>query len=154
MDYPIKKVLLGDLDINDVFFNSFKEDYPEYEEWFFRKKNDTVSVIMENNKIKALLKLKIENETEDYSNIIPDFKPKKRLKICSFKVSLSPQSGVGKTFLEMSLATARKNKLEEIYVTLYNKDGSKDSLISLLEKGGFVFWGYKNKEELIYVLKV
>ena len=81
MDYPIKKVLLGDLDINDVFFNSFKEDYPEYEEWFFRKKNDTVSVIMENNKIKALLKLKIENETEDYSNIIPDFKPKKRLKI-------------------------------------------------------------------------
>ena len=54
----------------------------------------------------------------------------------------------------MSLASARKNKIEEIYVTLYNKNGSKDSLIGLLEKGGFVFWGYKNKEELVYVLKV
>ena len=73
---------------------------------------------MENNKIKALLKLKIENETEDYSNIIPNFKPKKRLKICSFKVSLSSQSGVGKTFLEMSLASARKNKIEEIYAKI------------------------------------
>jgi len=71
-----------------------------------------------------------------------------------FKVSLSPQSGVGKTFIEMSLASARENKIEEIYVTLYNRNGSKDSLIGLLEKGGFVFWGYKNKEELVYVLKV
>lgn len=69
MDYPIKKMLLGDLNINDVFFDSFKKDYPEYNAWFNRKKNDMVRVVMDNNNnVRALLKLKIENESEDYSN--------------------------------------------------------------------------------------
>lgn len=154
MEYPIRKVVFGDLNINDIFFESFKEDYPEYEDWFFRKRNDFVYVIIDAYKhIRALLKLKIEDETEDYSNIIPDFAPKKRLKICSFKVSLSSRSGVGKTFVEMILKSAKQNSVEEVYVTLYNKNGSKEALVRLLESNGFLYWGNKNSDELVYVLK-
>ncbi|WP_415325091.1 hypothetical protein [Chryseobacterium sp. MMS23-Vi53] len=45
---------------------------------------------------------------------------------------------------------ALKNKVEEIYVTIFDKRDEQKRLIDLLEHWGFVFWGTKN-EELIYV---
>lgn len=45
---------------------------------------------------------------------------------------------------------ALKNKVEEIYVTIYDKRDEQLRLIDLLEQWGFVLWGNKN-EELVYV---
>ena len=38
----VQKDHLGNLDLNDPFFTSFKEDYPGFEEWFNGKANETV----------------------------------------------------------------------------------------------------------------
>jgi len=45
---------------------------------------------------------------------------------------------------------ALKNKVDEIYVTIFNKRDEQKRLIDLLEQWGFVLWGKKN-DELVYV---
>ena len=77
----IKHVLLKELDINDKFFDSLKEDYSNFEEWFKKKQDSNTKcyVTMDNGNITSLLILKIEYEDEDYSNFTIPFNKSKRL---------------------------------------------------------------------------
>ena len=76
---------LAELDINDKFFASLKEDYSNFEEWFKKKQDSNTKcyVTMDNGNITSLLILKIEYEDEDYSNFTIPFNKSKRLKICT-----------------------------------------------------------------------
>lgn len=89
----IEKILFGELDYNDRFFNSFKAEYePYYHTWFKNKANDEVYVAKDlNNNIRGLLKLKIEEQAIEAGDIIPAFKPAKRLKISSLKADYTSQ---------------------------------------------------------------
>lgn len=78
----IQKITFGELNFSDHFFDTFKKDYsPYYEIWLSKKAKDNVYVAFERGRIRALLKLKTEGSEEDYSDIEPQFPPKRRLKI-------------------------------------------------------------------------
>ena len=66
-----------------------------------------------------MLKLKIEDVDEDYSDIIPLFPKAKRLKICSLKVDYTGEK-LGERFMRIIFDHALENKVDEIYVTIFN----------------------------------
>jgi len=159
-DYPdlvnykvlnVQKHKFGKINLDDDFFTSLKEDYLNFEKWFIRKYDEEAYVTknLENNKILSFLFLKVEDENEKYMDIKPFFVPKKRLKIGTFKI-INNGFRLGERFIKIIFDNALRYKVDEIYVTIFNKRDEQLRLIDLLEKWGFEFWGTKN-EELVYI---
>jgi len=149
----VRKSLFGNLDLSDDFFTSFKEDYPGYDKWFNRKADETVYVCLSEGKLLALLYLKVEGKTEDYTDIDPPLPSKRRLKISSFKVTLNGFR-LGERFLKIVFDNALLFKVDEVYVTIFDKRIEQQRLINLLEEYGFSYHGLKKGpggNELVYV---
>lgn len=152
VDYKVlnvQKLKFGRINLNDSFFDSLKEDYPGFDKWFIKKYDDEayITVNSNNGMLLSFLYLKIEDENENYSNIVPNFPQKKRLKIGTFKV-INNGFRLGERFLKIIFDNALKNHVEEIYVTIYDKRDEQKRLIQLLEQWGFVFWGMKGAERV------
>lgn len=147
VDYQVlsvKKDYFGNVNVDDVFFNSFKRDYSEFKEWFNKKSDKIAYVSRADGEVKAFLYLKVENAgSEVYSDIIPSFKPKNRLKIGTFKV-VSTGFKLGERFLKIIFDNALQYQVDEIYVTIFDKRDEQIRLIQLLEDWGFRYWGEKH----------
>ncbi len=141
----VKKVKFGEVNIKDSFFDSFKNDYAEFERWFTRKSEDLSYVCLTDGAVRAFLFLKVEGTDENYSDITPILSPKKRLKIGTFKVE-STGFKLGERFLKIIFDNALVNNVEEIYVTIFGNTEEQIRLIHLLEDWGFTFWGEKNTQ--------
>ncbi|MCW3168479.1 hypothetical protein OMO38_08060 [Chryseobacterium sp. 09-1422] len=139
----VKKEYFGNIDLNDQFFNSFKEDYAEFESWFNSKSDKESYVCLVEGKVKAFLFLKVENANENYADITPAFESKKRLKIGTFKVT-STGYKLGERFLKVIFDNALANNVDEIYVTIFEKREEQQRLVSLLDEWGFKKWGIKS----------
>lgn len=158
VDYKVlavKQAYFGEIDLSDPFFDSFRNDYlhPPFDDWFRRKSDDTAYICLQDGSLTAFLFLKREDEAENYADIAPILVPKKRLKIGTFKV-VSNGYKIGERFLKIIFDNALKQKVTEIYVTLFDKTQEQRRLISLLEEWGFVYHGIKttrNGEEKVYV---
>lgn len=147
----MQKIQFGKIDLTDSFFQSLKDDYEGFEKWFLKKYDDEayITINSNNGRLLSFLYLKVEGKDENYSDISPVFQPKKRLKIGTFKV-ISNGFRLGERFLKIIFDNALKNKVEEIYVTIFDKREEQKRLISLTEKWGFSYWGKKG-EENVYV---
>jgi predicted nucleic acid-binding protein len=148
----VQQKLFGELDLNDSFFDSLKEDYPGFIQWFNSKANEKayVTINEENKRLLSFLYIKVEQVTELYSDITPFFSPKKRLKIGTFKV-VSNGVKLGERFLKIIFDNALIQKVSEIYVTIFDKRDEQTRLISLLEEFGFKYYGVKGQSgELVY----
>ncbi|WP_289046522.1 hypothetical protein [uncultured Olleya sp.] len=149
----VKKEYFGNLNIDDTFFDSFKQDYAEFGNWFNKKADNISYVCITDGDVKAFLYLKQENTDEIYNDIAPAFAQKKRLKIGTFKVT-STGYKLGERFLKVIFDNALQYDVEEIYVTIFNKRDEQLRLIYLLEDWGFKHWGTKttnNGIEQVYV---
>lgn len=74
--------------LDDVFFDSLKNDYPGFEDWFNRKvKAGKVAFVQydDEGKLQGFLFLKDETAEVD-EHITPLMEPKKRLKVGTFKI--------------------------------------------------------------------
>jgi len=145
IDYKIlsiKKDYFGNINLDDEFFDSFKEDYKDFEKWFNRKAEEPAYVCISNKKIIAFLYLKVEKENEDYSDISPPLSRKKHLKIGTFKVNLNGLK-IGERFLKIIFDNALLFSIDGIYVTIFPKRIEQIRLIELLEDFGFVYHGKK-----------
>lgn len=155
-DYKVLSVyksFFGKINLSDEFFNSFKEDYQNFDKWFYKKSNEPVYISTSNDgKIAAFLYLKVEDKDENYTDIDPQLPPKnKRLKIGTFKVALNGYR-LGERFLKIIFDNATIQKVDEIYVTIYDKRDEQKRLINLLEEWGFICWGKKQSTgEHVYV---
>jgi len=154
VDYKVlnvRKEHFAQINLNDPFFDSLKEDYPGFEWWFMKKADDAayVTINRDNNLILSFLYLKIESEEENYYDIIPAFPPKKRLKVGTFKV-INNGFRLGERFMKIIFDNALVNKVQEIYVTIFDHRDEQRRLIELMEQWGFVYWGMKGKER-VYV---
>lgn len=154
VDYKVlnvRKQKFGKINLNDPFFDSLKEDYQGFDKWFVKKYDDEAYITLNstNGALLSFLYLKVEDTSENYSSISPTFELKKRLKIGTFKV-INNGFRLGERFLKIIFDNALKNKVDEIYVTIFDKREDQRRLIDLLEQWGFVFWGKKG-EELVYV---
>lgn len=149
----VKKEYFGNIEIEDVFFNSFKKDYSEFENWFNRKSDNVAYICTEDESIKAFLYLKTEGKEENYSDITPILPKKERLKIGTLKVT-STGYKLGERFLKIIFDNALQYNVEEIYVTIFNRNEEQQRLIKLIEDWGFYYWGVKNTsngEEQVFV---
>jgi len=149
----IKKEYIGNINLEDEFFDSFKEDYDGFEGWFNRKSDETAYVCMSDEKVTAFLYLKVEDESEPYPDIVPVFTRKKRLKIGSFKVWLNGFK-IGERFLKIVFDNALHLSVDEIYTTIFPKRLEQMQLIDLLKDFGFYYHGIKKSssgEEEVYV---
>lgn len=148
----VQKLKFGKIDLNDTFFDSLKEDYVGFDKWFVKKYDEEAYITINSNNgmLLSFLYLKVEDENENYSNINPQFSPKRRLKIGTFKV-ISNGFRLGERFVKIVFDNALKNHVQEIYVTIYDKRPEQRRLIDLLEQWGFVLWGTKGEGELVYV---
>lgn len=152
VDYKVlnvQKLKFGRINLNDSFFDSLKEDYQGFDKWFIKKYDDEAYITINSNNgmLLSFLYLKIEDQNENYSNIRPVFSPKKRLKIGTFKV-INNGFRLGERFLKIIFDNALKNRVEEIYVTIFDKRDEQKRLIQLLEQWGFTYWGMKNGERV------
>lgn len=150
----VKKELFGNLNLRDTFFDSFREDYKEFDAWFNRKSDEIAYVCTsENSEVVAFLYVKIEGREECYSDVYPTFSPAKRLKIGTFKV-ISNGYKLGERFLKIVFDNALRFSVEEIYLTLFDETLEQRRLIGLLYDWGFKRHGVKqtvNGEEVVLV---
>jgi predicted nucleic acid-binding protein len=158
VDYNIlavKKVLFGQVNVKSEFFNSFREDYggDAFDQWFNRKADEPVYVCYEGSEVVAFLYVKVEGHEEGYADINPVFKPKRRLKIGTFKVELNGYR-LGERFLKIVLDNAIRQNVEEVYITIFPRTLEQEALIRTLEEFGFSEHGIKtskNGNEAVYV---
>jgi predicted nucleic acid-binding protein/L-amino acid N-acyltransferase YncA len=141
----VKKEYFGNINLNDVFFDSFKQDYDEFGKWFNKKADNISYVCITDGDVKAFLYLKQEDSNEVYNDIEPSFPQKKRLKIGTFKVT-STGYKLGERFLKVIFDNALQYDVDEIYVTIFNKRDEQLRLIYLLEDWGFKHWGTKTTD--------
>jgi hypothetical protein len=148
VDYKVlavRKTLFGRVDVRSEFFDTFREDYggQMFERWFSRKADEDAYVCHEGTNLIAFLYLKVEGPEENYSDISPPFKPKRRLKIGTFKVDLNGFK-LGERFLKIVFDNALRQNVHEIYVTIFPRTLGQERLITLLEDFGFVKHGTKS----------
>jgi predicted nucleic acid-binding protein len=151
VDYKVlavKQLYFGEINLKDTFFDSFREDYAGFDDWFNRKSDEISYVYFQDNQLSAFLFLKIEDETENYSDISPIFTKRKRLKVGTFKVTSNGYK-IGERFLKIIFDNAFKQKVDEIYVTIFDKRPEQKRLIALLENWGFQFYGTKTTKDRI-----
>lgn len=147
----INKIKMKELNIQDKFFDDLKRNYPGFEDWFNKKKEEEAYCYIENGQLLALLFLKNEEIGDDnYSDIKPQMKVNRKLKISTFKVDVQGRK-IGERFMKIIFDQARHSLVNEIYVTIFDNDESKRVLINYLETFGFSYFGLKSTKELVYV---
>ena len=141
----VKQEYFGAIEISDPFFDSFKEDYPGFEKWFNKKSEEIAYTCRSDEGLTAFLYVKREDQDEFYSDITPLFAQKRRLKIGTFKV-IHNGFKLGEPSLKIIFDNALLNKVDEIYVTIYDRTDEQTRLIDLLKTFGFVRHGVKTHE--------
>lgn len=139
----VRKELLGNINLSDPFFDSFREDYPGFDAWFNRKADESAYVCTsDSGAVVAFLYLKREGPAEDYRDITPPFAPKTRLKIGTLKV-IANGFKLGERFLKIVFDNALLYRSEEVYVTIFEHSPEQQHLISFLSDWGFIRYGEK-----------
>lgn len=129
------------IDLNDIFFDSLKDGYAEFSDWYNRKAAEgaTAYVQYDNlNKVIGFLYLKVE--TGPLEDIDPPRGDKKRLKVGTFKVN-PHGTRFGERFVKKIMDKAIAENVDEIYVTVFDEH---NALMELLARYGFMNKGIKS----------
>lgn len=140
----------SDINLSDSFFNSLREDYAEFEDWFIRKSEaeQEASVLYEDHKLMAFSYFKVEEDA--IIDIEPILGAKRRLKIGTFKID-AHGTKLGERFIKRIFDIAVVKEIDEIYITIFEKHSG---LVALLKTFGFYKYGTKttkNGTELVFV---
>jgi len=131
----------SNIDLNDVFFDSLKQDYAEFPNWFKRKSEEgALAYVFESQGIQGFLYLKIENE--EVTDILPALPSKDRIKVGTFKVN-PHGTRLGERFLKKIFDYAVIKNIDEIYVTIFDKH---EGLLALFQRFGFDVYGSKTTQ--------
>ena len=139
----VQKITMGTLDVRNDFFESLRNAYVGFDAWFSRKCDEDAYICRDDTgQLLGFLYLKTENEDENYSDILPPFQPKKRLKIGTFKV-VATGFRLGERFIKIILDNAIEQNVDEVYVTLFEDRPELETLATLLSRWGFENYGTK-----------
>jgi len=156
LDYAVlaaRRARFADVRLEDPFFDSFRADYPGFDRWFNRKADETAYICYGDASLVAFLYLKVEDEREAYGDISPVFSPKRRLKVGTFKVELNGFK-LGERFLKIVFDNAIRQRVDQVYVTIFLRSAEQERLAKLLEDFGFFLHGEKRNSygsERVYV---
>lgn len=144
----------SNIDFEDQFFDTLKQDYIGFDQWFAGKalQGDEAYVLKDDRGgLQAFLYTKLEDALD--GNIQPLLPKNKRLKIGTFKVD-PHGTRLGERFLKLAIDRALREEVDELYVTVFEKH---DKLIALFQTFGFSEHGIKSTksgEELVLVKKL
>lgn len=127
----------AEIDLQDSFFQSLRDDYPGFDDWFRRKSHQDAFVQYENDKIIGFLYLKVEEKLVD--DVEPIICANKILKVGTFKIE-AHGTKMGEQFIKVIMDYAASENVDVCYVTIYEKHCS---LIDLVQQFGFEFYGVK-----------
>lgn len=138
----------SEVDLTDCFFDSLKESYKEFADWFARKSDETAYVSYDSNKkLQAFLYLKKEDGP------VNDIEPPLNttcLKVGTFKI-IAHGTKLGERFVKIIVDATLSLGLRVAYVTVFKQH---EGLIRILETYGFIKKGTKktpNGEEDVYI---
>lgn len=152
-NFSLKK--FSDIDLNDPFFDSLKEDYPvggtvkPFEVWFPEKAQEgrTALVFDDENGLGAFVCIK--DETENIVLTDRTLPKKTRCKITTIKIAERFRGQrLGEGAIGLVLWKWKDLGWEDIYVTVFDKH---DLLITQLTKFGFIKVGYNPNGEGVYL---
>lgn len=140
----------AEINLNDPFFDSLKNDYPEFESTWFPKcvrQNREALVFSDENGLGAFVAMKEECEEIVLRECtLPAIN---RLKISTLRLAERFRGQrLGEGALGLILWKWQDLKLPEVYVTVFP---THDDLITQLEKFGFMAQGYNDRGELVYL---
>jgi len=147
----LKEDFVYNLNYEDPIFNTLKQDYPNFKDWFEMKSREGRRCWVhhqEEGSIGALLIYKFEDEPID---AVPPLPKKERLKISTFVVSNIGHK-IGELFIRLSIDLSINNRLFEIYLTHFTKP--EDRLVDLISEYGFLKVGIMENGEDIYLKKL
>lgn len=139
----------GDVSVSDGFFDSLREDYPRFDEWFAKKSaaGDEALVHRDDEGIGAFVYLKEEDEAVELADGHLPSLP--RLKIGTLKVAaLAQGERLGEGAIGLALWRWRKLGRAQVYITVFEKHAS---LVGMLRKFGFSKVGAKANGESVYL---
>lgn len=133
----LKYTKFKDINIDDPFFDSLKQDYAEFTHWFAKKREEFAYIFISDssisNHIDGFLYLKTEPKSilETTPPLIAD--GESWLKVGTFKIN-AHGTKLGERFIKKIFDTAVSSKINDIYVTIFDKH---KQLLHLFEKYGF-----------------
>ena len=129
-----------EIDLQDSFFQSLREDYAGFDDWFRKKRNQDAFVQYdENQKIIGFLYLKIEEQIVE--DVEPSIIADKILKVGTFKID-AHGTKMGEQFVKIIMDYAANEKVDVCYVTIYEK---YKTLTNLVKQFGFELYGVKGE---------
>lgn len=139
----------GDIDLKSSFFNSLREDYPGFNDWYNKKasQGEGAYVLYENKELVCFLYLKEENPIDS-----ADIKPSLDgiwIKVGTFK-TIPHKTKLGERLIKRMFDFAVSKNIFNLYATIFSK---RKDLINLLEQYGFYKWGNKG-DELVLVKNI
>ncbi|WP_025844708.1 acetyltransferase [Paenibacillus ehimensis] len=132
MEGYIQYKYFSEIDLTDSFFDSLRDDYPGFEDWFVRKFQEKAYIMYNpQRKLEAFLYLKMENGP--IQDVTPSIPAGRVLKIGTMKIN-PHGTRLGERFIKRALDVAISEGAEGIYVTVFSKH---ETLINLFIKYGF-----------------
>lgn len=137
----------ADIRIEDPFFDSLRESYDGFDEWFNRKAKSNEEALVYYNDYGSLTDfLYLKDETEALQlddQVLPS---KRRLKVGTFKIERRGTNR-GERFMKRILDCAIQNNFQEVYVTLFDDTEELSHLRHFFEKYGFSEVGRKTNRQ-------
>jgi hypothetical protein len=157
MDGKFVRKRFSEIDLNDPFFDSLKEDYPgtptskEFAQWFNEKaaEGKKALVFQDDQGVGAFVNLKPGEVEEIMLANGTSLPATSRLKITTIKIDDRYRNQrIGEGALGLTLWRWRDLGTDQIYLTVFEKHAS---LIFLLEKYGFSYVGDNLNGERVYM---
>lgn len=143
----VGEVEAHEIEHEDVFFDSLREGYPEFDDWWREKcvrQHRSCWVVYDDDVLAGLIVRK--DETAENTDAITQ--ADKILKVCTFKVSPDKRGvKLGELLLKQVLWFAQTNGYDLAYLTTYEDQAA---LMSLLEYYGFENTGENANGEFIF----
>ncbi|WP_349369956.1 N-acetyltransferase [Salinarimonas sp.] len=143
---------LSDIDLDDPFFDSLKNQYGEFPQWFAGKaaSGEQAYVIYDEgvDELRGFLYLKLEDGP--VTDVQPPLPAARRIKVGTFKI-VAHGTKLGERAVKKIFDHAIASEAEQIYVTAFP---THKPLLRLLERYGFEERGNKitpNGEEIVLV---
>lgn len=146
----IEELPLHKIDLQSSFFDSLREDYSGFDDWFKRSSREGRKAWVYNKEAGNIGAIVIYKE--EHAPVVTNDNralPGKVLKLCTFKVGEEIRGRkIGELFLKAAFQYATNNKMERIYITM--RPGKHDFLEDLCIDFGFYSFGEYHKDH-VYV---
>ena len=137
---PVTRLPVHDLDLDDPFFDSIREDYPGFDGWLQRvgRGGRNCYALREGGNLEALMIYKEVEAASDYAGVPPN-----SFKISTLKVSSTAEGKkLGELFLKIAVWAAFQQRRAGVFVTVFPRH---EGLVHILGEFGF---GHVSQTEL------